>query len=178
MEPLIMNRRELETLLLTLESTPALLAKAATELPEDRVRQRGTAGGFSFVEHVWHLADLEREGYGVRIRRLLSEDEPIFSNFDGERVARERLYQRRDLADGLLAFAAARSRNLQTLRDVSNGDWSRTAEQEGIGTVALGDIPRMMVEHDREHEQELARLIRELRFGGAPSGRRPISAVA
>jgi len=173
-----MNRRELETLLLTLESTPALLAKAASELPEDRVRQRGTPGGFSFVEHVWHLADLEREGYGVRIRRLLSEDEPLLSNFDGERIARERLYQRRDLADGLLAFAAARSRNLELLRDVANGAWSRTAEQEGVGTIALRDVPRMMVEHDREHEQEIAGLIRELRFGAAPSGRRPISAVA
>jgi hypothetical protein len=174
----MMNRRVLETLFLTLESTPALLAKAASELPEDRVRQRGTTGGFSFVEHVWHLADLEREGYGVRIRRLLSEDEPVLSNFDGERVARERVYQRRDLADGLVAFAAARTRNLQTLRDVTNGDWSRTAEQEGIGAVALGDIPRMMVEHDREHEREIAGLISELRFGAAPPVRRPVSAVA
>jgi hypothetical protein len=173
-----MNRRELETFFLTLESTPALLAKAASELPEDRVRQRGTTGGFSFVEHVWHLADLEREGYGVRIRRLLSEDEPLLSNFDGERIAHERVYQRRDLADGLLAFTAARTRNLQMLRDVSNGDWTRTAEQEGVGAVALGDIPRMMVEHDRDHEHEIAGLIRDLRFETAPSGTRPASAVA
>lgn len=173
-----MNRRELETFFLTLESTPALLARAAAELPEDRVRQRGTTGGFSFVEHVWHLADLEREGYGVRIRRLLSEDEPRLSNFDGERIAQERVYQRRDLADGLLAFTAVRTRNLQMLRDVPNGDWTKTAEQEGVGAVRLGDIPRMMVEHDREHEREIAGLIRDFRFGIAPSGRRPVSAVA
>lgn len=174
-----MNRRELETLFLTLESTPALLAKAAADLPEDRVRQRGTTGGFSFVEHVWHLADLEREGYGVRIRRLLSEDEPLLLNFDGERIAHERVYQRRDLADGLLAFTSARTRNLQMLRDVSNGDWTRTAEQEGIGAVALGDIPRMMVEHDREHEKEIADLVGELAFGvsRAPAPR-SVSAVA
>ena len=174
-----MNRRELETLFLTLESTPALLAKAAAELPEDRVRHRGTTGAFSFVEHVWHLADLEREVYGVRIRRLLSEDEPYLSNFDGERIAHERVYQRRDLADGLLAFAAARTRNLQVLRDVPHGDWGRTAEQEGVGVVALGDIPRMMVEHDREHEQEINGLIGELRFGAPPeSPPRVVSAVA
>ncbi len=174
-----MNRRELETFFLTLESTPALLAKAAAELPEDRVRQRGTTGGFSFVEHVWHLADLEREGYGVRIRRLLSEDEPILSNFDGGRVAEERVYQRRDLADGLLAFTAARTRNLQMLREVSNADWKKSAEQEGMGSVALGDIPRMMVEHDREHELEIAGLIREIRLGVPPARReRGVSAVA
>jgi hypothetical protein len=173
-----MNRRELETLFLTLESTPALLAKAAADLPEDRVRQRGAMGGFSFVEHVWHLADLEREGYGVRIRRLLSEDEPLLSNFDGERVANERLYQRRDLADGLLAFASARMRNLQLLRDVPNGDWTRTAEQEGIGAVALGDIPRMMVEHDRAHGEEIAALFREIRDGVVPAHAPRASAVA
>ncbi|HZI66129.1 MAG TPA: DinB family protein [Thermoanaerobaculia bacterium] len=174
-----MNRRELETLLLTLESTPALLAKAAADLSEDRVRQRGTTGGFSFLEHVWHLADLEREGYGVRIRRLLSEDQPHLSNFDGERIAHERVYQRRDLADGLLAFTAARTRNLQMLRDVPHGDWTKRAEQEGVGAVALGDIPRMMVEHDREHEKEIAGLIREIRLG-IPQVRpnRAVSAVA
>ncbi len=120
-----MNRRELETFFLTLESTPALLARAAAELPEDKVRQRGTAGGFSLVEHVWHLADLEREAYGVRIRRLLTEDEPLLSNFEGDRVARERVYLRRDLAEGLLVFTTARTRNLQRLRDVSAEDWRR-----------------------------------------------------
>lgn len=173
-----MNRRDLETLLLTLESTPALLARAAAELPEDRVRQRGTGGSFSLVEHVWHLADLEREGYGVRIRRLLTEDEPRLSNFEGDRVARERVYHRRDLAEGLLAFTAARSRNLEMLREASASDWKRSGEQEGVGPLSLSDIPRMMAEHDRSHEAEIAELVRELREGVAPSGSARVSAVA
>ena len=115
----IMNRRELETLLLTLESTPALLARAAAELSPAQARRSPKNGGFSFVENVWHLADLEREGYGVRIRRLLTEEEPMLSNFDGNRVARERTYAKRDLAEGLTAFARARHANLTALRSVS-----------------------------------------------------------
>lgn len=173
-----MNRRDLETLLLTLESTPALFARAASELSEDMVRQRGTAGGFSLLEQVWHLADLEREGYGVRIRRILTEDEPRLSNFEGDRVARERMYSRRDLAEGLLVFAASRTRNLQVLREVSANDWKRTGEQEGVGTIALADVPRMMVEHDRSHEAEIADLLRELRDGVARNGSARVSAVA
>ncbi len=175
-----MNRRELETLFLTLESTPALLARAAAELPEDTVRHRGTAGGFSLVEQVWHLADLEREAYAVRIRRILTEDEPLLSNFDGDRVAHERLYHRRDLAEGLLSFTLARTRTLQRLRDVSADEWKRAGLQEGIGRVELSDVPRMMAEHDRIHGVEIAELVREIRgriVPPAPLDRR-VSAVA
>jgi len=173
-----MIRRELETLFLTLESTPALLARAAAEVPEDGVRQRGTAGGFSLVEHVWHLADLEREAYGVRIRRLLTEDEPVLSNFEGDRVARERMYLRRDLAEGLLAFTSARTRNLQRLREVSAEDWKRAGRQEGIGRIQLSDVPRMMTEHDRAHGVEIAELVAELRDRIVPPASRPPRASA
>jgi hypothetical protein len=175
-----MNRRELETFFLTLESTPALLARAAAELPEDRVRQRGTAGGFSLVEHVWHLADLEREAYGVRIRRLLTEDEPLLSNFEGDRVASERVYLRRDLGEGLLAFTTARTRNLQRLREVSPEGWRRTGKQEGVGRIELSDVPKRMTEHDRAHGVEIAELVAELRDRIAPPPGRPprVSAFA
>src|SRR5262245_66325366 len=120
-----MNRRDFETLLLTLESTPALLARAAATLSPEQHRCRPSGGGFSFIENVWHLADLEREGYAVRIRRILSEDEPYLADFDGDRVAREREYKRLDLAEGLATFAIARNRNVRKLRSIHNSDWRR-----------------------------------------------------
>jgi hypothetical protein len=171
-----MNRRHLETLLLTLESTPALVAKAAAALNASQVRQ-APAGGFSLLEHVWHLADLEREGYGVRIRRILSEEEPPLSDFEGERIARERCYAKRDLAEGLAAFTSARSRNVDKLRSVGNADWKRRGVQYGIGSVALEDIPRMMAEHDRCHTTEIAALLAHLKEG-KPFEARQASAVA
>ena len=48
---------------------PALLRDVAAALA-DVTQRRPAAGGFAFVEHAWHLADLEREGYGTRISRL------------------------------------------------------------------------------------------------------------
>lgn len=160
-----MNRRELESLLLTLESTPALVARAAEGLAPFQFRQEPGTGAFSLVEHVWHLADLEREGYGVRIRRILSEDVPSLSDFEGERIARERCYRNRDLAEGLAAFAAARERNVAKLRSVRSSDWKRRAAQDGIGAVTLEDLPRMMAIHDRAHTAEIAALLAFLREG-------------
>lgn len=168
-----MTRRELETLLLTLESTPFLMARAAEGLCPDSARLRPSASGFSFVENVWHLADLEREGYGVRIRRILSEEAPVLSNFDGDRVARERAYQERDLQAGIDAFAAARRANVEIFRHLSSREWKRQGAQDGHGAIALEDVPRMMTEHDRSHTGDVARLLEEV---CAPEGSLPSSA--
>lgn len=173
-----MNRRDFETLLLTLESTPALLSRAAAALPGAEARRRPAAGGFSLVENVWHLADLEREGYGVRMRRILAEECPALLNFDGDRVARERGYQDLELERGLAQFARARAQNLETLRRLSRADWKRYGAQEGVGRVTLTDIPRMMAGHDRSHGAEIAALIAEIRGGKASPCQHPTSAVA
>ncbi|MGH9316270.1 MAG: DinB family protein [Thermoanaerobaculia bacterium] len=172
-----MNRHKLETLLLTLESTPALLARAAASLSAEEARRRPAEGAFSLIENVWHLADLEREGYGVRIRRILAEEEPRLSDFDGDRIARERNYQIRDLAKGLALFAIARDGNLETLRFLSPPDWKRAAEQEGVGRVTLEDVARMMAEHDRSHTRDIADLIAHFREP-KDSQPRPASVVA
>ncbi|MDQ2979833.1 MAG: DinB family protein [Acidobacteriota bacterium] len=163
-----MNRRDLETLLLTLESTPFLLARAAQAMCPSEVSRKPADGGFSFLENIWHLADLEREAYGVRIQRILSEDEPTLSNFDGDRIARERQYQERDVAAGLSAFSAARRRNVELLRHREAGDWNRAGVQDGVGTVTLSDVPKMMAEHDRSHTSDVAKLLDEFSEGDCP----------
>ncbi len=164
-----MKRRDFEALLVTLESTAALLSRAAASLSPAEARRRpsAAAGGFSLVENVWHLADLEREGYGVRIRRILSESNPALLNFDGDRLARERAYQERDVDRGIVLFARARAQNLEALANLSRTEWKRSGSQEGVGSVKLEDIPRMMVEHDRAHGAEIASLLAEIRGGGA-----------
>ena len=172
-----MKRRKLETLLLTLESTPSLLARAAASLTREEALWKPQDGGFSLLENVWHLADLEREAYGVRIRRILLEEEPTLSNFDGDRIARERAYNERDLAQGLVSFAQNRARNIEVLRGLSRSDWKRRATQESVGRVTLDDIPRMMAEHDISHTAEIRSLLAHLK-DGSPLEKSPTSAVA
>lgn len=166
-----MTRRDLETLLLTLESTSALLARAAECFSARQARVRPPRGGFSFVENVWHLADLEREGYGVRIARILAEENPGLENFDGEQVARDRNYQDKDVARGIAAFTRAREANLQALRRALPAEWDRPGSQQGVGRVTLADMPRMMAEHDRSHGDEIADLLGLVR--GAPCTGKP-----
>jgi DinB superfamily len=153
-----MDDREREIIVARLAGMPSYLAGMATRLGNHPGTSNPDGEGFSLVEHVWHLADLEEEGYAVRIRRIREEDGPVLADFDGGRLARERQYRLRGIAEGLQAFARARSANLATLRAVSPSEWARRATQEQVGPLILGDIPRMMDEHDASHRQELQEL--------------------
>lgn len=154
-----------ETLAL-LETTPAWLERMAAAIGEGKERTAGPEGAFSLVEQAWHLADLECEGFGERIRRLRDEERPTLPDFDGARVARERAYRSLPLAPALAAFALARFANLASLRALDEDGWERAGEQEGVGAVRLSDIPRMMAEHDAGHRAEIEALVRSL---AAPS---------
>jgi hypothetical protein len=173
-----MNRHKLETLLLTLESTPALLARAVRQCSPREATRRPEGGGFSLVENVWHLADLEREAYGSRIRRLLTEDEPTLSDFDGDRIARERDYQSKSITEGLAAFSLARRRNLERLRAMPPAAWKREGVQESVGRITLADVPRMMAEHDRSHTGDIRDLLSRRDETGQRERSQPTSAVA
>jgi hypothetical protein len=150
-----MTTRDQEELLAQLAAMPGFLEETFGGISPTDALVPGPEGAFSPVEQCWHLADLERDGYAVRIRRLLAETDPVLPDFDGARIAVERKYRTLALAEGLRAFRAARAANLNTLRSVTPSNWSRSGTQEGVGVVALCDLPLMMAEHDAGHVQEI-----------------------
>lgn len=143
-----------------LTAMPALLREAFASLSIADARWSPRADEFAPVEHAWHLADLEREGYGERIRRLRDEPHPFLPDFDGARIARERDYRSLDLAAGLRAFEQARAANLELLRALTDEQWAREGTQEGVGTVALCDLPALIAQHDAAHRGEIEMWLR------------------
>ena len=145
-----------------LEQFPRCLGNVIAIVPADAHRRRPGDGGFALVEHLWHLADLEREGFGQRIRRLLTEVEPFLPDFAGDATARERQYLERTVGNGLQSFVSGRDRNLMMLRGVSGGAWSRAGVQEQVGAVTLADVPASMLRHDLAHANEIVLLLKEV----------------
>src|SRR5262245_61682529 len=156
-----LNRQERQAVIGRLAGMPDFLDASFAELSAIDAALPGLDGTSSPVEQCWHLADLEREGYGSRIRRLLEESDPVLPDFDGARIARERNYLMRPLGEALEAFRTARAENLTALRQAQAGDWLRAGVQEGVGAIALCDIPHMMAEHDEIHREEILRWLRE-----------------
>jgi hypothetical protein len=167
MQYMKLDNPQREELLAQLGAMAQYLRASFDGLSPGEARRRGPAGTFAPVEQVWHLADLEREGFGERIRRLLAETNPLLADFDGTRVAAERAYLTLPLEAGLAAFESARTRNLTTLRALPDDAWSRSGTQEGVGTVSLCDMPAFLLQHDSAHRAEIEAWRRERANGGA-----------
>ena len=141
-----------------LQETPAVFRKLAQGLADEVLRWKPSGDRFSFVENACHLRDIEVEGYGARIRKLLTEDNPQLPDVDGSRLARERDYNRQDFAAALDEFSRARAENLRAVKNLSAEQLNRRGVLEGVGEITLGNLFLLMREHDESHRQELIEL--------------------
>ncbi|HET6263798.1 MAG TPA: DinB family protein [Usitatibacter sp.] len=141
-----------------LESMPTFLDAAILAVAPEDLASRPGPEEFSLVEHACHLRDLEREGYLVRVRRVLAGGRPALQGYDGAAVAAARNYPAEDARLAAQAFAAARRELVGLLAATSPGDLAREATFDG-SPVCLADVVAMMVEHDRGHREEIERLM-------------------
>ena len=152
--------QRVDEILLALEEFPRFLTTALDELGDPRARERPDVESWSLGEQIWHLADLEREAWLVRIERLLSETAPQLADFDGNAIAAQRDYRAKDPYLGLQRLRAARSTALARLRSLNAEQWNRTGTLERVGPILLADLPRRMAEHDAAHRNEIEALLR------------------
>ena len=154
-----MTQMELQNLIAFLAATPEVVRQLTGALGGAAVRWKPPSGEFSALENACHLRDIEQEGYTVRLRRLLTEDEPALADIDGERLARERDYQSQDCAAALAAFAAARRANVATIERLSPEELQRAGTFAGE-RITLARLLEMMRAHDEAHRAELRALAR------------------
>jgi len=140
-----------------LAETPRILRDKMARATPAQLRLRPSEGSFCLVEHACHLRDLEREGYAVRLARMLEETMPTLEGFEGDVIARERDYMSQDGEVAAAQFAAARAAFLSRAEALSGDEMSRTASFMGR-TITVCDLLAMMVEHDRGHREELEAL--------------------
>jgi hypothetical protein len=141
-----------------LSEMPGIMHAAIAGMSLDEIRRRPSHGGFSLVEHACHLRDLEREGYAMRLRRMLEQDHPALAGFEGDVVARERDYLAQDPANAVAEFAIARRALLARAEVLTPAEMARTAGFMSR-TITVCDLLAMMVEHDSGHRREIAELV-------------------
>jgi transcriptional regulator with XRE-family HTH domain len=146
----------------SLGAMPAKLKEIAAALPQAAWRSKPAGGGFSLVEHVCHLRDIDGDGYRVRLERMLTEQRPTLPDLDGDALARERAYQNADLATALSGFTTTRLAIVARLAKVSPEERRRTGLMAGTTEMTVEGLVAIMTAHDSEHLDQLNDLVREI----------------
>jgi len=105
---------------------------------------------FTAIEQVCHVRDIEIEGYHLRFRRPLEENNPTLASIDGYRLARDRNYVNADAADAFAAFRAARARTIEMISGFDAAQLARPAVFEGA-PITLQGLIHLLCSHDQQH---------------------------
>ena len=110
------------------------------------------ADGWSVHQLAAHTRDVEKMVYGLRVRRTLEEDDPLFENFDGDAYMAAHYNPEEPLASILDELADSVRANVARLRALPPDAWTRPSRHEtyGAGFTAQTWVERALA-HVEEH---------------------------
>ena len=139
------------------ESQAELIALLETVAHDQDWQPEPDRWSFRFIAA--HLAVAERECFLDRVQRILEEENPHFAYYDNTGSDFSQL----DLKGSLESWANTRREIIDLIKSLPEDAWLRRATHETKGEVYLGDILVSIVEHDREHIQEVETNLRKYR---------------
>jgi len=113
---------------------------------------------WSVRQIVAHLADAESANV-VRLRQVISEENPTLFPFDQNAWAERTDYGRRKPSQALETMRQLRADNHQLLKDLPHETYSRSGNHLKRGRMTLLDLLRLFAEHAEQHAAQ----IREIR---------------
>ena len=140
-----------------LKSFPGQLEQLFGEVPSDyRHWAPETWDGipsesFTAIEQICHVRDIEVEGYHVRFRRMLEEDDPALVSLDGYALAEQRRYAEADPADVFASIHAARERTLELIQSLTESQLRRTGLFAEYGRITVKGLIHYLCSHDQQH---------------------------
>ena len=152
-----MTDKEFQRIVKSLRKAPETIRQLVSGLPDKGLTSKPSGTEFSILEHICHLRDIEKEGYAVRIEKLLTEVEPFLPDIDGNKLAEERVYNQQDFRAALIEFTLARNNNVHVIEGLTLVQLSRRGILEK-DSVSLERLLLMMRDHDQEHLKELTDL--------------------
>jgi DinB superfamily len=158
-----MDAEERAALLAAYVAGPAVIRASVDGLSDADLDARPADGGWTPREVVHHTADSEMTS-GIRLRRLIAEDDPLIVGYDGDEFARRLHYGERPIGPALDAIAAARSTTAQILFGLTEAEWERTGTHSESGPYGVERWLEIYAAHCHEHADQ----IRQARAEAAP----------
>jgi hypothetical protein len=127
-------------------------ARAAIEGPASP--DGGEGEEWSPAQILGHVCDGARV-WGGRMRRVAHEYAPELEAFDEGVAVRVAGYRWKRLEPLLAEFRIVSDDTLAFLRGLAPGDWERVGRHPALGRIALAELARIEMEHERDHARQL-----------------------
>ena len=131
-----------------------VVKEAMAGITEDELDHSST-GEWTPRQIAHHLADSEMMS-AIRIRRLLTEDEPVIHSYDEAAFARL-LTSDRPIEPSLEAMRWARETCAQLLERMTEADWRRVGTHTESGPYSAEDWLTIYAAHAHDHAEQILR---------------------
>jgi hypothetical protein len=137
-------------------SSAGAVRRAVEAMPAGRLTRSPSEGEWSAIETLTHLRDVVVHVYGLRIRRLLYEDDPVFADFDEESYRRASLARRETVEDLLGTIVGEHDQTARLLTALPDAEWGRQGRHPSLGVMSIEFLARRIGEHAVEHAAQIA----------------------
>jgi hypothetical protein len=138
-----------------MRSSAEVVRRAVEAAPPGRFSRPPREGEWSALETLTHLRDVVVHVFGLRIRRLLYEDAPLFADFDEEGYRRASLARREATGDLLETIVAEHDQLARLLQALPDAEWSRQGRHPSLGIMSIEFLARRVGEHAEEHAAQI-----------------------
>jgi hypothetical protein len=98
-----------------------------------------------------HVRDVQAQVYGMRIRRSVAEENPLFPNYDGDAWMAEHYNPQEPIANILTDFSKDAASLAELLHGQPDSAWSRPSRHETQGDFVMQTWVERALAHIREH---------------------------
>lgn len=156
-----MTNEERQSLIEQYKAGDDEVARSLEGFDEESLSAHPLPGKWSAREIVQHLADSEMNS-AIRLRKLLTEDDPQIQGYDQEDYAARLRYNERPIEPALDALRGARATTAQLIEAMNDADWSRAGTHSESGRYTAEDWLRIYAAHAHNHAAQIRRLREEL----------------
>jgi uncharacterized damage-inducible protein DinB len=147
-----------QTLIATLQSAPRIIMGLIREVPTQYLKRRPSPTKWSAHEHACHISTADT-AYLLRLEFILSDPAPYIKPMLPSADEEAGSLLNTDLDEALDLYVTERARLVERLKELSEGDWQRTAKHEEYSHYSVFIMFRDLLLHEMLHAYRIEELM-------------------
>ena len=146
------------TLIATLQSASRIIIGLIREIPPQNLKRRPSPTKWSAHEHACHISTVDT-AYLSRLELMLSDPEAYIKSMLPSAAEEAGSLLNTDLDEALDFYVSERARLVGRLKELSEGEWQRTAKHEAYSHYSVFIMFRDLLLHEMLHAYRIEELM-------------------